>query len=79
MDGGEQVMFGKPFYRLVSGSVIVEDETRAIVHGRQIRSTIVAGLAGLIVAIITTVVPSANLPRLFASLDMNLEQSTVWH
>ncbi len=31
VDEGKQVMFGKSFYRLVFGRVIVEDETGAVV------------------------------------------------
>ena len=79
MEEGKQVVFGKPFCRLVSGRVIVEDETGAVVQGRQIRLTIIAVLILLVaVTIITTaVVPSANPPRLFASFDVNLEQSAA--
>src|SRR4051794_37703318 len=81
VDEGKQVMFGKPFCRLVSGRVIVKDETRAVVQGRQIRPAIIAALMVLIIVtiIIAAVAPSANLPRLFAGFDANLEQPAIWH
>lgn len=44
VDEGKQVMCGKPFCRLVSGRVTVEDETGAVVQGRKIRPAIVAVL-----------------------------------
>jgi hypothetical protein len=65
-------MFGKPFCHLVSNCVIVEDETRVIVQGYQIRPAIVAILVIVTIAI-TTMAPSANPLRLFTSLDVNLE------
>lgn len=61
-----------------TGLVIVEDEARAVVQGLRIRTAIVAVLV-VATTIITAVAPSANLPRLFASFDVNLEQSAVWH
>ena len=81
VEEGKQVIFGESFCCLVSGRVIVEDEARAVVQGRQIRTAIVAVLVVLItvIIIITAVAPSANVPRLFASFDINLEQSAVWH
>src|SRR5277367_541585 len=77
----KQVMFGKPFCRLVAGRVIVEDETGAVVQGRQIRPAIVAVVVVLVVVtiVVTAVAPSANPPRLFTSLDAYLEQPAVWH
>jgi hypothetical protein len=77
VEEGKQVVFGKPFCRLVSGRVIVEDETGAVVQGCQIRPALVAILVVLVVVtiVITAVVPSANPPRLFASFDANLEKS----
>ncbi len=72
VDEGKQVMFCKPFCRLVSGRVIVEDETGAVVQGRQIRPAIVAVLV-VVTIVVTAVAPSANPPRLFTSLDVNLE------
>jgi hypothetical protein len=77
---GKQVIFSKPFCRLISGRIIIKGETRAVVQDRQIRSAIIALLTVLIITlIITTVVPSANLLRLFASFNTNLEQFTLWY
>ena len=67
VEEGKQVMFGKPFSRLVASRVIVEDETGAVVQGC------------VVTIVVTALAPSANPSRLFTSLDVNLEQPAVWH
>lgn len=72
MDERKQVMFGKSFCRLVPGRFIVEDETGAVVRGRQIQPAVVAVLVVVTMAV-TAVALSTNPPHLFTSLDVNLE------
>jgi hypothetical protein len=61
VDEGKHVEFGKLFCRLVSGRVIIEDDTGAVVQNRRIRPAIVTVFVVLIViAIVITAVASGK-------------------
>ncbi|MDN6534943.1 MAG: hypothetical protein L0K63_11865, partial [Yaniella sp.] len=76
IEEGKQVVFGKRLRFLISGRVIVEDETGTVVQGLRFWSAIL----GVVLTIrITAMAASASTPRLFTSLDTNVEQSAVWY
>ncbi len=79
VDKGKQVTFGKPFCGLVSSRVIIKDKTRAVVQGRQVRTSIITILTVLFIvtSIIIAMEPSADLSHFFASFNADLEQSAL--